>query len=300
MTLLQELSKSMRLSAADINELIATAPKRYKVYQIAKRSGGLRTIAHPARELKALQRHLIELAPAQLRVHNVATAYESGSSILKNAEIHANNCWIGRLDFANFFNSITPQNWEEFLLSNSVNEDFRIISSKVFFWQPRKANSLCLSVGAPSSPFVSNRIMHEFDERVCSLCEPLDLLYTRYADDLTISSSEKFDIDAIANKIASIIPDYLELGFNLAKSRLSGPGSRKVVTGLIVTDNGHVTIGKKRRKLIEAYVEHYLKGTSTVTEQELKGHLAFLRHIEPDVFVRLSKKYSDRLPSLFD
>ena len=47
------------LSQIDLRKLIETAPRRYKVFEIPKRSGGMRTIAQPSREIKLLQRVLI-------------------------------------------------------------------------------------------------------------------------------------------------------------------------------------------------------------------------------------------------
>ena len=43
------------LTRSEVISIARTGPKRYKIYQIDKRSGGKRTICHPSRELKALQ-----------------------------------------------------------------------------------------------------------------------------------------------------------------------------------------------------------------------------------------------------
>ena len=44
----------------DLLRVIRTAPSRYKTFEIPKRSGGMREIAQPARELKQLQRLIVE------------------------------------------------------------------------------------------------------------------------------------------------------------------------------------------------------------------------------------------------
>ena len=58
---------------------------------------------------------------------------------------------------------------------------------KILFWQPIKhrKTKLILSVGAPSSPVISNFCMYEFDNRIHAACNKLEITYTRYADDLT-------------------------------------------------------------------------------------------------------------------
>ena len=58
--LLRLLGAESGLSPSDLTKIIATAPDRYKRFRIPKRTGGFRDIAQPARELKMLQRILVE------------------------------------------------------------------------------------------------------------------------------------------------------------------------------------------------------------------------------------------------
>jgi len=288
------------MSGSDLEYLIATASKRYKVYGIPKKSGGLRTIAHPARELKTLQRALIARSPKKLQVHQCATAYEQGTSILLNASQHAQNPWIANLDFSNFFNSISTGSWCEYLQSLDVEEEYTDISSNVFFWRPKRANTSILSVGAPSSPFVSNRIMFEFDTKASEYFAQQGVKYTRYADDMTFSGKEKFDLPELEKRVCDFLPPYLKLEINGLKSRQAGPGSRKLVTGLVVTDDGKVTLGKRLRKRIEAYVDKYSTGKHyDVTKEKILGYLAFLRHVEPEAYEKIRNKYSGKAKDLF-
>ena len=85
------------------------APKKYKRYEIPKRTSGTRTIAQPIRELKDYQRALIKLFQQYFPIHNSCVAYVKGKDIKKNAEIHAKNIYFLKMDFTEFFNSITPK-----------------------------------------------------------------------------------------------------------------------------------------------------------------------------------------------
>lgn len=102
-----DLQSSLGISDYLLNRLIQRAPHSYKVYTIAKRSGGLRTIAQPAKETKFIQRWLIENVFSQLPVHECASAYKVGASIKKNADAHKSNSYVIKLDFKDFFPSIT-------------------------------------------------------------------------------------------------------------------------------------------------------------------------------------------------
>ena len=49
---------SIGMTKTQFDKYIKDAPKKYKVYKIKKKKGGFRTIAHPARNLKIIQREL--------------------------------------------------------------------------------------------------------------------------------------------------------------------------------------------------------------------------------------------------
>jgi RNA-directed DNA polymerase len=89
--ILQDLSIELGLGSHDLLRIIVTAPARYKVYQIPKRSGGMRTIAQPSRELKAIQRFVLRTTLSKLPVHVAAAAYVEGRNIAENAQAHVNH-----------------------------------------------------------------------------------------------------------------------------------------------------------------------------------------------------------------
>ncbi|MGB4866168.1 MAG: retron St85 family RNA-directed DNA polymerase [Hyphomicrobium sp.] len=294
--LIEKLAQLTRMAKSDVEHVTATAFRRYKVYTIPKRDGkGTRTIAHPARELKALQHALISLRPHNLVAHKNAMAYEKGASILKNAESHKDGVWLARFDITNFFNSIKSQHWIDVLQALPCDQEFRELSSKVFFWKPSGANSTCLSVGAPSSPFASNRFMYSFDKKMTDFCVGNGLNYTRYADDMAISSSEKMDMTELERIIVRSFPIEGVFNINRRKTRISGKAHRRAITGLIINNEGVVSLGRSRKRQIEAMVHRYSLGRSDETPQAIRGHLSFLRMVDHAAFDRLVAKYSGRV-----
>jgi len=106
MKILSTLVDSLSISPLDVIRISRSAPHRYKVYDIPKRSGaGVRIIAQPSRELKAIQRSLIENVLCQLPIHDSSTAYSKGCSILNNAGQHVHNSYLLKMDFSDFFPS---------------------------------------------------------------------------------------------------------------------------------------------------------------------------------------------------
>ncbi len=107
--MLEQMSKELNLPVSFITGLAIGASHEYREFTIAKRNGGRRTIFHPSRRLKALQRWLLWRIIEPLPIHNAAMAYRRNTSILKNAERHMNSRYLLRMDFQEFFESITAR-----------------------------------------------------------------------------------------------------------------------------------------------------------------------------------------------
>jgi len=87
--LLTKLGAAVLLSEYELMKLVRSAPRRYKVYQIPKRKPGqFRTIAQPAKEVKALQYWVMEHFLGNFPVHPAATVYGSVKNISDNAPPH--------------------------------------------------------------------------------------------------------------------------------------------------------------------------------------------------------------------
>ncbi|WP_430429911.1 retron St85 family RNA-directed DNA polymerase [Parasphingorhabdus sp.] len=288
---IDQLASKTRLRPSDVIRIVLSAERRYKEYYIPKRSGGLRQIAHPARELKSVQNALIKLSPEELLVHAKATAYESGCSIVENSKLHVGKNWIAKFDFADFFNSITCPAWTAFLSELGVDKDYIEISKRVFFWKRGASRITRLSVGAPSSPFASNRFMYSFDEKLDKIFQDMGFQYSRYADDIVVSSHDQMDLAEIRSHLISQIPHYWDGKLNDDKTKLLGPSKRRAVTGLILSNDGRVTVGRKRRRRIEAMVCNYANGNRDLSSEIIQGNLGFLKMVDLEAFERLKKKF---------
>jgi RNA-directed DNA polymerase len=188
MSLTDELVENLGMSFGDVARVIASAPARYYVFEIAKRTGGKRIIAQPARELKAIQRYILQEKLSLFPVHNCATAYMEGNSIAENALVHVNSGPILKMDFESFFPSIKAADWSKFARKYKRDEietkDIPLYS-KLLFWGEEKKNKVprCLSIGAPTSPALSNILLFALDTELSCYAQRLGVKYTRYADD---------------------------------------------------------------------------------------------------------------------
>ncbi|QDV27372.1 reverse transcriptase family protein [Aureliella helgolandensis] len=93
-----------------------------------------------------------------------------------------------------------------------------------------------LPQGAPTSPMLSNLAARRMDELLQSFAFDSGFVYTRYADDLTFSAARLQDKHGVCSVRREVIGLIRKSGFkeNSKKSRIAGPGSKKVVLGLLV------------------------------------------------------------------
>lgn len=298
--LVRTLVAATGLGETLIWRIIASAPRRYKVYTIPKRDGGRREIAHPSRELKALQRALSESYLANLPVHPAATAYEGGASIKVNALRHASNSVVMKMDLKQFFPSIKLEDWICFCDEHSLFIDpiERRAAGKILFFKPKGSSVLRLAIGAPSSPHLSNLMMYNFDVEMQSHCDANKVTYTRYADDLTFSATRTGYLTGVerAVRVALRSLRYPRLYVNDEKTVVATKKYRRQVTGLVLTNDGKVSIGRDRKRHIRVDVHRFSNGLLDSSQCErLCGQLGFASSVDPAFLKQLEKKFGDDL-----
>lgn len=301
MTLLNELSEHFGLGRPDLLRVIATAPARYKVYQIPKRHGGERTIAQPSAELKAIQRYIMETRLSQFPIHEAAMAYREGVGIADNASKHRNSDVVLKLDFENFFPSLLVRDWTKLLNRRPIPQidpqDIPYLN-RILFWGRERRSTVprCLSIGAPTSPALSNILMYDID---CALVEQavrLNVTYTRYADDITVSGEAVDVLLAFEVESRRIIRSSQSprLVFNDDKRGIYRRGQRRMVTGLVITPDRNVSLGRDRKREISALLHRSTLGQLQAEQRAyLKGMLGFTNAVEPGFLTRLRTKYGN-------
>ncbi|WP_186108494.1 retron St85 family RNA-directed DNA polymerase [Burkholderia gladioli] len=298
MNLSLKMQEELGITGEQFTRLVARAPYAYKIYEIDKRSGGTRTIAQPARETKFVQSWLIEHVFGALPIHECATAYGKGASILKNVDAHKENSFLAKFDFRNFFPSIK---YDDLLLHFSIHlsniasvEDVKMMA-RIACMRSKASGQLQLSIGAPSSPIISNSVMFEFDCRVAAWCAEQRIVYTRYADDLAFSTNVKgatVKIEPIIRKVLREIP-YPLLQLNNKKTIHVSKKYQRRITGLVINNADEVSLGRERKREIGALVHKSTLGLLNDDDVfRLQGLLGFAKDVEPQFVIRLRAKYT--------
>lgn len=289
MSLVSRMSHGLRLPEKYIVAISLSASYRYKTYRIRKRREGYRTINHPSRELKALQRWLAVTEISRFPVHDSAMAYRPNKSIKDNALLHADCRYLLRLDFRSFFRSIRATDIESLL---------RDVCPA---WSPTDyqhfLNLVCrygtLTIGAPTSPSLSNAICHTMDGMIHHQMIVRDVTYSRYADDLFFSTDRPgvlCDVPQIVDVIIRDLQYPSSLTLNSTKTHHSSKKNRMQVTGLVLSNNGAVTIGRSKKREIRAKIHKYDRLDES-GRRSLAGYLAYVNYVEPEFINSLILKY---------
>lgn len=267
------------------------ASHKYKVYSIPKRNGNLRVIHHPAKELKKYQRLLSKIIFAKLPIHSAVFSYRKNISIKDLAVFHKDNRFLIRIDLTDFFHSITAKNIREYLLKNLSNFDFELTNNDITLINSIVCRFDSLTIGAPSSPIISNTLLYEFDVAMSQFCT--DVKYSRYADDLYFSCSKPDILKSVIPFIKDFLSKYyIKLEINEDKNIFTSKKRKRTITGLVLTSDNKVSIGKDKKNEIKTLIYKYKQGI--ILEKDLsylKGYLSYVKSVESEFLVALNKKY---------
>lgn len=317
---LKHLAVMTDVSYGDLREVVSRETDPYRSFRIRKRSGGRRLICVPRASLARVQKWLALYVLNRGDVHVSSAAYAPGSSPVKCAALHCGCRWLVKVDVRNFFESISEiqvyRTFRKFGYSTLVSFELTRLCTRVYIRKTRRRSDRVweadpsrydgipaygswqighLPQGAPTSPMLSNLTMHALDSDLTSLAADAGLYYTRYADDLTFSTSEMSFSRVAARRLLSAVMERLRaegLRANRQKTVIAPPGARKIVLGLLV-DGSRPRLRREFKKSLGAHI-HFLKRFGPAQHAErrgfksiwsmrrhLQGKIAYARQVEP-------------------
>jgi retron-type reverse transcriptase len=252
-----------------------SADSHYKTFRVRKKSGnGYRTINAPSRKMKGIQRWISAFILRRIDLPVNATAFQKGSSIVKNASPHKKKDFIMGIDLSDFFPSIGLNRIYGLFRSLGYNNDVSFVLTKLVSYRG------CLPQGAPSSPDIANIVCRNLDARLRGLATIKEWSYTRYCDDITISGS-----GGIGNHTLLLIRSIIEsegFAINKRKTRIIRSNRRQIVTGIVV--NEKLNLPRTKRKRIRAmFFQAKIDPRQFVGRiSELRGYYALLQMVDRD------------------
>ena len=291
------LQKLLELEADCLSKALVQARSEdgYTRYEFPKGNGKVRVINAPAEELKICQRKLLDEVFSHIAVTPFAHGFVPHRSIITNALIHAPSARsVFNLDLKDAFPSVSEQSiyriiqWRvgEFLKLNTPQLN-HVERDEIY----KMITRLCtrdgaLPQGAPTSGYLLNLACARLDRLVyaAALKSRLpQIKYTRYADDLTITSSAPIPPEFIAQVKRAVIRS----GFQVHPHKLHcyNDNQKAIVICGIRIHNRTLALPKSTLKKYRAQINDFAhKSVEDINEQDkarILGVIAFLRSIYP-------------------
>ena len=272
---------------------IADVTAEYQQFQIPKRSGGFRTINAPSPRLKEIQRTVVSALTYDLHMHphEAAHAYITGRSPKTSLEIHQANKsnWFLKLDIKDFFPSCT----KDFVVAQLSRLYPLCLRAQNFTRTWGFDNCFlnnALPQGAVSSPLLSNLTMLPIDFAMGVLSKEFHqrFIYTRYADDILISSEFAFDFHAIEEYVSSVVFKDTPFKIKHEKTRYGSIAGQNWNLGLMLNKDNQITVGHQRKEIFKHSVFNLLTdyknhiAWSAEDKLSLGGMRSYIQNIEPD------------------
>lgn len=302
---------------------------KYVQFRIPKKTPGeYRKIEAPRKDLKAIQLKLLSEFEKLYTPLPCVHGFTEGKSIASNASCHTKKQAVLNVDLKDFFPSITQKRIQGLFLKEPFSFPMEVANTLSALVSEESG----LPQGAPTSPILSNMICFVMDARFLSLAAQKKVTYTRYADDLTFSSTGKYVMRGLVsmganaetvldNSITSIVrANGFQINDN--KIHLASNDKRQIVTGVIVNKKCNFSREDYRALRValhnwieygidfagsaycDKFPEYYFRlhddeGSlnPSLFEQHIRGRLAFF-----DMIVRQNNKPSvplQKLGSLF-
>jgi RNA-directed DNA polymerase len=222
--------------------------------------------------------------------------------VAMHAERHRKANFLVRLDIQNFFPSITDVDVRQLLVnkydfvSNQLADDDIDLVCRLVCRATSKTKQLALTIGAPSSPAISNAVLFDFDSRVANHCEALGVTYTRYADDMYFSTNEPNILEGVIAHVRATLNEmpWPKLKLNEDKTVFTSRKRRRIVTGITLTSDKKLSIGRDAKRHIRTQVYLCLNNQLQPDEiAKLKGRLSYYRSVEPGFLKSLINKFGE-------
>jgi hypothetical protein len=157
-----------------------------------------------------------------------------------------------------------------------------------------------LPQGAPSSPTLTNILMVPFDFELSVSLNKQNKIYTRYADDLTISSKTPFKFVNVIETIESIFKtNNYPFIIKKEKTRYGSNAGSNWNLGLMLNKDHNITVGHENKQKFRAKIFQFItdnlttdKKWSIIETQELQGIISYYNNIEPDYVQYVLNKYN--------
>ncbi|MBU2494680.1 MAG: retron St85 family RNA-directed DNA polymerase [Bacteroidetes bacterium] len=280
---IEEFASLCHISKIDISAIQYNAYPFYRRYPMLKKNGKIRIVYQPNPTVKAIQCWILRHILDKVNPSEYSTAFRKNKSTLDNVSPHKHNRFFFRTDIVDFFPTINRS--RVFFLFKNIGYD----TKQAILLARLCTCSNLLPQGAVTSPSISNLVVNKMDRRLAGYANKKNIVYTRYADDLTFSSNNRSVLNNSIRLIKRIIEEE-EFIVNLEKTNFIGPSKSCKITGLIKnTSEPSFGIGKKKKNRMRCVMYYHIVKKITIdpnysSDNSIIGWLSFLNSVDKASF----------------
>ena len=292
--------------------------QQYKFWTIPKKGkankGKFRKLQEPRDRMMYIQKQIKKkiLDPVELLLPDYITGFRKGKKIRDTAEAHTKKKIVVSLDLRHYFNSIKQKHLQEvfkdyFQYPEDVSRFLSELCTYKFF----------VPEGSPTSPSLSNIVGYfYFDKEVKKIADEEGFTYTRYADDLTLSTDKEFPreklsdsegneyvksgIDNVITKISDVLKSK---GFtlNTRKTKIMRSPARQFMLGMVVNEEPNLL--RRKRQILKCILYNIKEnGIAEEAKKTNRTELQFLEWIRGQIsyFTQVNEIKGVKLKEKFD
>ncbi|MBB1481451.1 TIR domain-containing protein [Pseudoalteromonas sp. SG41-2] len=262
-----DVANILEIPVGQLLHILYSKNPNYNSFTVTKKSGKKRVIDSPKSSIKILQHKVRPLIEAHYRVKKPVHGFVGGGkSIVTNAEQHKKKNYVLNIDLQDFFHSVNFGRVQGIFR----NTPFNMGAAAATVLAQLCTHNGRLPQGASTSPVLSNLAATTLDKKLVQIAKKFHLTYTRYADDLTLSSNKPFPSILVERKtqdngqekhrVGKLLEQVIrDAGFEIShdKTRLQHKSQRQEVTGLVVNEG--VNINRKFIRKTRAMIHEWDK-----------------------------------------
>lgn len=267
-----------------------------------------RLIEPPQAELKTVQKRMKTLLDKIEVPDNVFSGIK-GKSYSDNARLHlgVGKRNLYKIDLTAFFPSISRETVYRFffedlccspdaaeILTNLTTIDLKKLNQKslseVYEFLASKEVKCYnhLISGAPTSQILSYLVNHKMFDELHTLSDKNKVTMTVYVDDVVFSSEHKISSE-FRKSVLTLIQKY---NYQVSRKKVKGYSRTypKLVTGVIINNEGKATIKNALRRKIMVEYEHLRNNPADIkSRQRLRGLVTAARQVDKSAYPNIRK-----------
>lgn len=213
------LSLALGESIESLQSLASNSSKLYRHVPQTKRDGSVRDTYDAYDPLKSIQRKIVDRLLAQVKypkyLHGGIRDIKDRRSIYSNAQVHGKAKTVVLQDIKDFFPSIKKQHVKNIFLGLfNFSDDVSELLSQL------TTRDGVVPQGASTSGYLANLVFWDNEPALVASLNEKGFSYSRFADDITISTMNSLDRTALTEVVSKITQMLAQKGCQQKRSKL--------------------------------------------------------------------------------